>query len=68
MCSFTSPAFTASALAHTPQSSEALTGPGATAFTRIPLGASWRERERVNATMAPLVELHGIGWQECFGV
>ena len=34
-----------------------LTGPAATALTRIPFGASWAARERVNATMAPLVAL-----------
>lgn len=32
-----------------------LTGPGATAFTRMPFGASCCDRERVKLTMAPLV-------------
>ncbi|MNY49994.1 hypothetical protein D3C86_1854660 [compost metagenome] len=32
------------------------TGPGATLLTRIPLSASDRERERVNVTIAPLVD------------
>jgi hypothetical protein len=33
------------------------TGPGATALIRIPLGARCTDNERVNETMAPLVEL-----------
>lgn len=33
------------------------TGPGATAFTRIPLATNWLERPRVKETMAPLVEV-----------
>src|ERR1051326_2713859 len=32
------------------------TGPGATAFTRIPFSASDNASDRVNATIAPLVE------------
>ena len=32
-----------------------LTGPGATALTRIPLGASWAARALVKETIAPLV-------------
>lgn len=33
------------------------TGPGATAFTRMPLATNWLERPRVKETMAPLVEV-----------
>lgn len=33
------------------------TGPGASAFTRMPLLTNWLERPRVKLTMAPLVEV-----------
>lgn len=40
-----------------PACNAVITGPGATAFTRMPRGASLTARERVKLTIAPFVEL-----------